>query len=89
MLSTESRTYEPPGTSAGRGREPLRETIRRRLSDHLRERGQRVRLRRLPYLARGDVRDQLRRLIRVSRSLRKLARKPVNTRLSPRIRFFR
>jgi hypothetical protein len=67
----------------------LRETIRRRLSDHLRERGQRVRLRRLPYLARGDVRDQLRRLIRVSRSLRKLARKPVNTRLSPRIRFFR
>jgi hypothetical protein len=64
-------------------------TLRRRLSDHMRESGQRVRLRRLPYLARGDLRDQLRQLIRVSRSLRALARKPVNTRLSPRIRFFR
>src|ERR1044072_9539893 len=79
----------PPGT---RGREegtPVPETLRRRLSDHLRERGQRIRLRRLPYLARGDLRAQLRQLIRWARALRKLSRERVNTRLSPRIRFFR
>lgn len=50
-------------------------TLRRTLSRYLRTGAVRVRGGRSHYLARRDLRDALRRLIRVSRAFRMLARK--------------